>query len=290
MTSEEGGPDVTGRLADKVIVVTGGTRGLGRHMVQTFVDEGAHVTLIGRNADDGNQVVAELAGRLGSAHFARGDISVEADVAGAFAAVAERWGRLDGVVANASGYQDNAPHDGLLSEMSLDGWNQIIASDLTGTFLTVKHALQAMCAGNGGSVVTLASQHAIRGVNGAAGYSAAKGGVIALTHNVASYYARYDIRCNCIAPGVTRTGGEYLEALLDHPVQGPPIWDVHLGRVGQPEDVSYAATYLLADESRQVNGVILPVDGGAVSASHFRRPVAPDLPQYERKRTRAPEF
>ena len=278
------------RLDGKVILITGATRGLGLHMARSFVREGARVAITGRSQDAGAAAASEMSEAGGECLFLATDVTHEDEVEQAVRAVVGTWGGLDGLVANASGYQDNGKHDGVLTEITLDGWNSIVASDLTGVFLTLKHGLRAMCAGNGGSVVTLASQHALRGVNGASGYSAAKGGVISMTHNVASYYARYDIRCNCIAPGVVRTGSPYLETLLEHPVQGPPIWDVHLGRIGEPADVSSAATFLLSEESAWVNGVVLPVDGGAVSAAHFRRPVAPDLPQYARKRSRAPQY
>jgi NAD(P)-dependent dehydrogenase (short-subunit alcohol dehydrogenase family) len=281
---------VSERLSGKVILVTGSTRGLGRDMVEHFAAQGARVIVTGRSPDAGAEVEQSIADAGGEALYVRCDVTSEREVEAAVASALERWGRLDGLVANASNYQGNSGLDGVLTEITLEGWNKIIASDLTGIFLTLKHGVRAMCAGAGGSVVTVASQHALRGVNGSDGYTAAKGGVVALTRNVASFYARYEVRCNCIAPGVVRTGSPYLEQLLEHPVQGPPVWDVHLGRLGEPRDVSSAASFLLSDEGRWVNGVVLPIDGGAVSASHFRRPIAGDLPQYKRKRERAPRY
>jgi len=157
-------------------------------------------------------------------------------------------------------------------------------------FLTLKHGIRALCAGTGGSVVTLASQHALRGVNGIAGYSAAKGGVVSLTRAVASYYARYDVRANSLAPGLVYTGSPYHQEMLEDPLRGPALWDLYLGRIGQPSDVSNATVFLLSDEAAFITGVVLPIDGGAVSAAHMRRPSVPDLPQYTRKRERAPQY
>jgi NAD(P)-dependent dehydrogenase (short-subunit alcohol dehydrogenase family) len=280
------------RLADKVVLITGSTKGLGLDMAFACAAAGARVVITGRSEEAGEQAANQINATGGESIFVRCDVNSEDDVEAAVGAGIDRWGRLDGVVANASNYVGNngQGYDNVVTEMTLEGWNAILSSDLTGVFLTLKHGIRALCAGSGGSVVTMASQHALRGVNGSAGYSAAKGGVVSLTRAVASYYARYDVRANSIAPGLVYSGSEYLQDLLEDPVKGPYLWDLYLGRIGEPSDVSNAVLYLLSDESAFVNGVVLPVDGGAVSAAHMRRPHIPDLPQYTRKRDRAPLY
>jgi NAD(P)-dependent dehydrogenase (short-subunit alcohol dehydrogenase family) len=177
-----------------------------------------------------------------------------------------------------------------VTELAVEDWNLIIASDLTSTFLGMKYGIRAMLTGgSGGSVVNIASEAGLRGMNGVDGYTASKGGVIALTRSVASYYARYDVRCNTLAVGFVDTGGDRIGELLGDGTFSREIYRHHLGTIGTPDDVAPAAVFLLSDDSRYISGATIPVDGGAAAASHIVRPPAQDIPEFPRLRPKAPE-
>lgn len=275
------------RLAGRVVLVTGSTRGIGRGIAHVCAAEGAKVVVSGRTAEHGQEVVDSIKAKGGEAIFAQCDVNSEEQIAAAVKLAVDTWGKLDGVVANAA---DLSLHvlDGPVTEISLEGWNKIIASDLTSVFLTTKHAIKAMCEGDGGSVVLIASHSALEGVNGRDAYAAAKGGVISLTRSVASYYARYNVRCNAIAVGMVNSGQGLAAARLADPTQRKSMVAHSLGLVGEPEDIGHAAAYLLSDQARYTTAIIMPVDGGSDGASHITRPNAPDLEHFERKRPEAP--
>ena len=276
-----------GRLAGRVVWVTGSTKGIGRGIATVAASEGAKVVVSGRTVEAGEQVVSEIRDKGGEAIFARCDVTDEAQVEAAVALAVDTWGALDGVVANAANLSLHTV-DGPVTEVTLEGWNKIIEADLTSVFLTTKHSIRAMCAGNGGSVVLIASHSALEGVNGGEAYTSAKGGVVAMTRSIASYYGRYDVRCNAIAVGMVDAGGSLSRKRLDDPEFRKHMTGHSLGLIGRPEDIGYACAHLLSEESRYTTGVIMPVDGGSMGASHIMRPNAPDLPQYARKRPDAP--
>jgi NAD(P)-dependent dehydrogenase (short-subunit alcohol dehydrogenase family) len=205
-------------------------------------------------------------------------------------ATVTQFGRLDGLVNNVANLALNRL-DRPVTELSLDDWNLILASDLTSAFLGMKYGIRAMLeGGHGGSVVNIASEGGLRGVNGLEAYTASKGAIIAMTRSVASYYGRYDVRCNALAPGFVNSGGERIQELLRNPDFVRTIEQHHLGHMGRPEEVASAAVFLLADESAYISGAIIPVDGGANAASHSPRPNVPDLPDFPRLRPNAPLF
>jgi NAD(P)-dependent dehydrogenase (short-subunit alcohol dehydrogenase family) len=290
MTSAEtvAGADVK-RLAGKVVLVTGSTMGIGRRIATMAAEEGAGVVVTGRTRDKGEAVVDEITAAGGDAIYAQMDVTEPVTVEAAVAAAVERFGRLDGVVNNVANMALGRV-DRPVTELSVDDWNLIIASDLTSTFLGMKYGIRAMLAGGGGgSVVNIASEAGLRGMNGVDGYTASKGGVVALTRSVASYYARYDVRCNTLAVGFVDTGGDRISEILSDETFATGIYGHHLGIVGTPDDVAPAAVFLLSDEARYISGAIIPVDGGAAAASHIARPQAPDIAEFPRLRSRAPQ-
>lgn len=269
-----------GRLADRVVVVTGSTRGVGRAIALRSAAEGARVVITGRTVERGEAVVAEIQAAGGEALFARADVTVEAEVASIFAAAVARWGRMDGIVCNAANL-DLGALDGPVTEIALDGWNRLIAADLTSVFLTCKHGIKAMMrAGRGGAVVMIGSLAGIRGNIGHDAYSAAKGGVVALNRAIAAYYARYGIRSNCLNLGFVDSGSDRVQLVLQAEGYGERLVKFHLGSHGRPEDIAGAAAMLLSDDAHYINGAEIAVDGGASAASHMPRNVydIPDFP------------
>ena len=243
---------MSGRLRGKVVWITGSTQGIGAGVAGVCAAEGAKVIVSGRNSDNGEQVAASIRSDGGSAVFARCDVTAETDVESVVDLARREFGGLHGVVANASGYASWTSQSDAgkwVTELSLDAWNETLNTDLTGTFLTLKHAIRAMCEGDGGSVVTVSSHTAMEGVNGNDAYTAAKGGVISLTRSVASYYGRYNVRANCLAVGFVDSGPS-VAGLKQDPQLRAMLYRHSLGRIGSPQDIGYAATYLLADESR----------------------------------------
>ncbi len=278
------------RLRDKVVLVVGSTMGIGRAIAQAAGAEGARVVVTGRTEQSGLDVVRQIAEAGGEAIYARVDVTDPATIEAAVKTAVERYGRLDGVVNNVAGMNLNRI-DQRITELSLEDWNLILATDLTSAFLGMKYGIRAMLeGGHGGAVVNIASEAGLRGMNGLEGYTASKGAMLAMTRSVASYYARYDVRCNALAVGFVNTGGERMNELLADPVFAGEIQRHHLGHIGKPHEVAAAAVFLLSDEAAYISGVTLPVDAGAVAASHIVRPAAPDIPGFPRLRPHAPEF
>jgi 3-oxoacyl-[acyl-carrier protein] reductase len=277
------------RLKDKVVLVMGSTMGIGRAIAIAAAGEGAKVIVTGRTEDAGQAVVTEIAGAGGEAVYVRVDVTDPPAIEAAVKAAVARYGRLDGIVNNVAGMTLNRI-DQRVTELTLEDWNLILATDLTSAFLGMKYGIRAMLeGGHGGSVVNIASEAGLQGMNGLEAYTASKGAMVAMTRSVASYYARYDVRCNCLAVGFVDTGGERMNELLADPVFAGEILRHHLGHIGKPEEIAAAAVFLLADEAAYVSGAIIPVDAGASAAAHVVRPAAPDIPGFKRLRPGAPE-
>jgi NAD(P)-dependent dehydrogenase (short-subunit alcohol dehydrogenase family) len=279
-----------GRLPQKTVLVFGSTMGIGRAIAVACAREGAKVVVTGRTEAAGLAVADGIVQAGGEAVYVRVDVGEPATIEAAVKAAVARFGRLDGVVNNVANLALNRL-DRPVTELSLEDWNLILAHDLTSAFLGMKHGIRAMLeGGHGGSVVNIASEGGLRGVNGLEAYTASKGGIIAMTRSVASYYARYDVRCNALAPGFVDSGGDRIRELLKQPDFVRTIEQHHLGHMGRPEEIAGAAVFLLSDEAAYVSGAVIPVDGGAVAASHSPRPNVPDLPEFPRLRPNAPLF
>ena len=268
----------------------GSTSGIGRAIAVKAGAEGAKVVVTGRSEDAGAQAVAEIESAGGEAIYIRVDVTQAETIEVAIEMTLARFGRLDGIVNNVAGMTLNRL-DQRVTELSLEDWNLILATDLTSAFLGMKYGIRAMMKGeHGGSAVNIASEAGIRGMNGLEGYTASKGAMVAMTRSVASYYSRYDVRCNTLAVGFVNTGGERIEELLRDPLFAGEIQLHHLGHIGRPEEVADPAVFLVSDETSYISGAIILVDAGATAASHIVRPSAPDIEGFPRLRPHAPEF
>lgn len=248
-----------GRLAGKSALVTGAASGIGRAIADRFLAEGARVAYADRDLE------AARAAAAGEGALAVGvDIADEASVEAAFAALAEQGLVPDVVVANA-GVQLFG-QDARTAEVPLEAWRRTLDVNLTGTFLTVKHAVRArLAAGGGGSIICTGSPTGLNG-EGAdfAAYASSKGGVHSLVRATAQGYAADGIRVNTIVPGYTETS--LVTTISEDPdARAAIVGRVPLGRPGAPEDVTGIAVYLASDESAYATGAIFRVDGGMTS-------------------------
>ena len=238
-----------GVLEGRAALVTGAAGGIGQAVVQAFGDAGADV--LGVDLADADGVF-------------RADLARADDATAAVEAAVEQLGRLD-VIFNGAGISGRPSGDGPVHECTEEAWDRVLDANLKSTFLVCKYAIPHLIAAGGGSIVNVSSVLGMVGGDedyGAHAYAASKGGVIALSRGIATYYARRGVRCNVLCPAVIDTpqaarsvGDPRLRARLRdlQPLTGEP---------GRPEDVASAALFLAGDASSFVTGVVLPVDGG----------------------------
>jgi NAD(P)-dependent dehydrogenase (short-subunit alcohol dehydrogenase family) len=250
------------RLKDKVAVITGGGSGIGRAASLLFAAEGAKVVIVDYQGVYGRPVGQEVADEIkaqgGEAIYVETDLAVEDQVAAMAHRAVEEYGRIDVLFNNAShGYSSPLTMTTLLDTPEQD-WNEVIRNNLNSLFFCTKYCQPEMVKGGGGSIINTGSSNALVAVPGADAYTAAKGGVVALTRIMAITYAP-EIRVNCICPGAVRTPmiATMLEMLEDYMIQNIP-----LKRVAEPEEIARAALFLASDESSYITGAIIPVDGG----------------------------
>jgi 3-oxoacyl-[acyl-carrier protein] reductase len=249
------------QIKDKVIAVTGGGRGLGRAMALAFADKGGHVALLDLNQADLDETCALLEARGVRAAGYVTNVADEANMAASMDAVVRDFGRLDVMINNAGITKDGLlvkVKDGqVVSKMSIEQWNAVIAVDLTGVFLGGREAAERMIKlGNGGVIINVTSISRA-GNMGQTNYSAAKAGVASMTVVWSKELARHGIRTGAIAPGYCATDiltGMKPEVL--EKVTAP----VPLKRLGQPDEIAHTAVYIA--ENDFFTGRVVDVDGG----------------------------
>lgn len=244
------------RLHGKTALVTGAAAGIGRALAVRFAAEGARVIVSDRDLHGAETASAEIPRSRALAL----DITNETSVAAAFDALERTGWSPDVVVANA-GVQLFG-RDARIADLELAAWQQTLDVNLTGTFLTLRHAVRSMLPRQSGSIIVIGSPTAVNG-EGAdfTAYSASKAGMHGMTRAVAAAYARDGIRANILVPAYTETG---LVAAIsgDAESRAAIISRIPLGRAGTPDDIAGMAVFLASDESVFATGATFPVDGG----------------------------
>ena len=240
-------------LKDKVAIVTGGGRGIGRAISKRFAAEGACVVLAQRDTESGENTQREIQGAGGVALFVRTDVGEASDIQHMVDEAVVRFGTVSVLVNNAAKMGEN----GHLLEMTLEAWEEVLRIDLTGPFLCAQAAARVMAEHmQGGSIINISSTNGWLPQPRCCAYGAAKGGLEILTKGMAIDLAPYNIRVNTIAPG----------PILSRSPDGTPPREsamALLRRTGGPEEVAAVAAFLASDESSYVTGERIAVDGGA---------------------------
>ena len=243
------------QLAGKVAIVTGGSRGIGQAIVRDLACNGAHVALnYRRSVDEAEQVVRQVESMGCKALAVQADVSSFADAQRMVATVTNELGGLDILVNNAG-----VNRDSVIWKMSEEQWDEVIAIDLKGTFNYIRAAAPLFKEQGSGKIVNVTSINGIRGKFGQSNYTAAKGGVIAMTKTVARELGRYNVNVNAIAPGLIETD---MVKQAPEQVRELALAEIVLGRLGTPEEVAWVVTFLCSEKARHITGEIITVDGG----------------------------
>jgi 3-oxoacyl-[acyl-carrier protein] reductase len=244
-------------LKDRIAVVTGGSRGIGRAIAMTLAAAGATVVVnYQRNAAAADETVAAITAADGAAISIQADVSVSADVERLFKTVLDQYGTVDILVNNAG-----ITRDTLLLRMKEDDFDTVIDTNLRGVYLCTKAALRPMTRARSGRIINITSVVGLIGNAGQSNYAAAKAGIIGFTRAVAREMASRGITVNAVAPGYIETE---LTAGLGEQVRAAILEAIPLGRLGTPQDVANLVCFLASDAAAYITGQTLTVDGGMV--------------------------
>jgi NAD(P)-dependent dehydrogenase (short-subunit alcohol dehydrogenase family) len=252
-----------GTVADKVVLVTGGSAGIGRVTALAFAKAGAKVVIAARRIPEGEETVSMITEAGGDAIFVQTDVSKPLEVEAMVRKIVEAYGRLDCAFNNAgvSGLGT------LTHDYTEERWDEVTGINLKGTWLCMKYEIAQMLTQGGGSIVNDSSAAGLVAYPGGAPYAAAKHGIIGLTKSAAMEYAQQGIRINAVCPGYINT------PMMERALRANPQLEAGIraqepmGRLGTSEEVAAAVVWLCSDAASFVTGIAMPLDGGLVAQS-----------------------
>jgi len=250
---------MTGSLAGRVVIVTGGSEGIGRATSLLLADEGAHVVLCARRAGPVEEARAAIQAAGGSVEALTLDVSDTAAFDALIRDVHARHGRLDGLVNNAMAVTYKS-----IADLSIEDWRHDFAVNADAVFVGTRAAMALMVPQGRGSIVNISSLNGMLAMPAMASYSASKAALIHFSAVAAMEAAPHGVRVNVIAPGQIMTPATEAFAASDPERNARVSTNIPMGRAGKPEEVAQAIRFLLSDESSYITGVCLPVDGGKV--------------------------
>jgi NAD(P)-dependent dehydrogenase (short-subunit alcohol dehydrogenase family) len=251
------------RLQNKVALITGAGSGIGRESALLFVTEGAKVVVVDVNDPAGNETVEQVCGQGGEAIFVHADVSKAADCENMVRDAEKAFGKLN-ILFNNAGIMHSGDDNAMTTEEEV--WDLTMAINLKSVFLGCKYGIPALQRAGGGSVINTASFVALLGAaTPQIAYTASKGGVLAMTRELAIVHARQNIRVNALCPGPLHTP-LLMNFLNTDAKKQRRLVHIPMGRFGEAKEMAQAALYLASDESSYVTGATFTVDGGITAA------------------------
>ena len=244
------------KLGNKVSIVTGASKGIGKAIAKIFAQAVTHVVCVSRTKDDLNILKKEILNDGGSVSIYSCDVSNFDEVEGLIRNTVEEFSKIDIIVNNAG-----ITRDGLIMRMSDEDWNTVIDINLKGTFNAIKAVSRQMMKQRSGRIINISSVVGLKGNAGQANYAASKAGIIGLTKSSSKELASRGITVNCIAPGYIAT--DMTDQLTDK-VKEEIINRIPLGYIGKTDNIAAAALFLASDEAEYITGQTISVDGGMV--------------------------
>ena len=243
-------------LKNKVAVITGASRGIGKSIAEFYAKAGAHVTCVSRNKDTLNDVVQSIISNGGSASTNAFDVSNYIEFQNNINEIVKEYGTIDILVNNAG-----ITIDKLIMRMNEDDWNKVLDVNLKGAFNGINAVTRIMMKARSGRIINISSVVGLTGNSGQANYAASKAGLIGLSKASAKELSSRGITVNCIAPGYINTD---MTANITDENKENLYSQIPLGRIGNPNDIATAALFLASDEAGYITGQTLTVDGGMV--------------------------
>lgn len=243
-------------LKDKVAVVTGGNRGIGKGIALALAQAGASVAICGTNEATLGETAAEMERAGVNSMALKVDVSKGDEVEAFSKAVLEKFGKTDILVNNAGITRDN-----LLLRMGEGEWDEVLATNLKSAYLMTKFFVKPMMKARQGRIINITSVSGVKGNAGQANYAASKAGLIGLTKTTAREFASRNITCNAVAPGFIQTD---MTKALGEKVQQEVVAQIPLGYLGETSDIAQTVLFLASDGARYITGQVICVDGGMV--------------------------